>query len=365
MIYSNLCNNNVSKLGIGIMRHDPNNFNKTQQIIDIAMSNGINYFESCYFYLNGKCEQILAKALSKYPRESYYLCGKMSVYGTLDINGNTPESIFEKQLKNNNTSYFDYYLIQAVDRRTIEIIKETNLIPFLQKKKEEGIIHNLGFSFHDTPDVLEEFINMGQWDCVQLQLNYYDWYFSTGKQNYEIVQKYNLPIIVMGGLKGGTLGDRMPKAAFNYVKENPINYAYKFLNTLSNVKVILSGASEENMLMDNIKFFDNEHTFTSEDLAIIKTILKIYRAQNLIDCSGCGYCLSVCPKNIDLKTTFELYNKILQGDKEALQQYVSLQKIEDGSPLNNCINCGRCEFKCPQHLKIRNILNNQIFTLRM
>ena len=245
MIYSNLCNNNVSKLGIGIMRHDPDNFNKTQQIIDMAMSNGINYFESCYFYLNGKCEQILAKALSKYPRESYYLCGKMSVYGTLGINGNTPESIFEKQLKNNNTSYFDYYLIQAVDKRTIEIIKETNLIPFLQNKKEEGIIHNLGFSFHDTPDVLEEFINMGQWDCVQLQLNYYDWYFSTGKQNYEIVQKYNLPIIVMGGLKGGTLGNHMPKAAFNYTKENPINYAYKFLNTLSNVKVILSGASEK------------------------------------------------------------------------------------------------------------------------
>lgn len=371
MVYEDLCKNRVSKLGLGIMRYNPLDSQHRQNIIDVAIANGVNYFESCYFYLNGKCEEILAKALSKYPRESYFLCDKMPIHGTLESDI-TPEEIFNEQLKNNNTDYFDYYLIQAVDKRAIQIIKDKKVIEFLNEKRKQGIIRNLGFSFHDIPEVLEEFIGLNNWDVVQLQLNYYDWYLSTGKDNYNICKKHNLPIIAMGGLKGGTLTNGLPREAMWALRNANYNisvadYGYKFLTTLGNVKVVLNGAFALNETMSNIKFFSNAENFglNLRELSAIKKAIEIYRDKNFISCTGCGYCLSECPMNIDIKTIFELYNKILKDkdDKESLDKYVTIWKSKTSS--FSCIRCGKCERKCPQHLPIRNILSDRIFQMRM
>lgn len=372
MIYDTLCNNKVSKLGMGIMRHDPHNPQLTQKIIDTAMSNGVNYFESCYFYLDGQCEKILAYALSKYPRNSYYLCGKMPVHGTLENRNNSPEKIFEEQLKNNNTNYFDYYLIQAVDKRAIQIIKDTNLIEFLNQKRKQGIIKNLGFSFHDLPEVLEEFIKMNHWDLAQLQLNYYDWYLSTGKENYYICKKYNLPIVVMGALKGGTLTQGLPSEALKVLKNAnpkliPSEYAYKFITTLSNVKIILNGSPSLDETMNNIGFFSNTNNFGlyPKELSAMKEAIEIYKNKNFINCTGCGYCLPGCPQKIKIKDIFELYNNILKDkdDKESLVNYVDIWKSKYSS--FSCTECKKCEKKCPQHLNISKILKDRVFQLRM
>ena len=367
--YNELCGNLVSKMGMGFMRYNSNNYKEIENAIDYSIKNGVNYFESCYFYLDNKCESLLSKALSKYPRSTYYLCGKMPVHGVLE-SGKTPEMIFDEQLNNCQTSYFDYYLIQAVDKRVFEIIEKHDLINFLNKKREQGFIKNLGFSFHDTPDVLEEFIQKNNWDLIQLQLNYFDWYISTGKQNYEICKKYNIPIVVMGGLKGGTITDRLPKKAKDILcvdNIKPYEYAYKFLTTLSGVKVILNGSSRFDELKYNIDFFSNQENFILKKNQldkILKTV-DIIRKSSIIDCHNCGYCMPKCPKNIDVKDIFTLYNKIMidKDDKDSLFEYVKIQKGRYSS--FNCIKCGNCEKICPQHLKIRDIFNNKIFQLRM
>ena len=353
------------------MRHNPNDFNNTQQIIDYSIENGVNYFESCYFYLDYKCEKIISKALSKYSRDKYFLCGKMPVHGILETR-KVPNDIFIEQLNNCNTDFFDYYLIQAVDRRALKIIEDSNLIEFLNKQKKCGLIKNIGFSFHDTPDVLSEVLDLNDWDFVQLQLNYYDWYISTGRQNYEICKNKNLPIVVMGGVKGGTLTNNLPNQAINLLnsinpKIKPVDYAYKFLTTLDNVKTILHGSPYIKDLKYNINFFSDPSRYGlyPEELQGIKQTIEIYKNKNYINCTGCGYCMSVCPQKIKIKDMFNLYNLILKNEDNHsyLKQYVEIQKGDFSS--FNCIGCKRCENICPQHLNIREIFNKNIFQLRM
>lgn len=340
------------------MRLDKNNFIEIQRVIDISMNHGINYFESCMFYLNNQCEELLTKALQKYPRKSYEICAKMAVHGILEISSDKkPDSLFKNQLDKHDTEYFDYYLVQAIDRHAIPIMVETGLIPFLQKKKKEGIIKKLGFSFHDTPEVLEKVIKMADWDFVQLQLNYYDWFLSTGKKNYEICQKYRLPIHVMGALKGGLLTN-------NRIGLDAV-YGYKFLNTLKNVDLVLLGPDNSDVLLKDIGILHGNLSLYKKELALIKETIKRYSKQGYIDCSGCGYCKESCPRNIPIKEIFSLYNQILKNPRDE----VSLKKliaIEKGKNSNfNCVDCGQCEKMCPQHLRIRKLFKENIFLMRM
>lgn len=369
MIYNTINDLTPSIMGIGIMRHDANDFNTTQNIIDLCMKNGINYFESCYFYLNNNCEKILAKALKKYPRDSYILCGKMPVHGVLERK--SIEDVFSEQLKNCNTNYFDVYLLQALDRNCFDILKKQNAIEFLNKKREQGIIKNFGFSFHDTPEILEKYISMNNWDCIQLQLNYYDWYISMGKELYSICSKYNLPIIVMGGVKGGTICENLPEEAKKILKNlNPnipiVYWAYKFLTTLSNVKIILSGANNIEQIQQNIDFFNDKNNFglCKYEIEYIKKVIELYKEQNYIGCTSCGYCMSECPQRINIKDVFNLYNNILKNkdDKNSRDLYLKILK-SDNSPLD-CRGCGKCSKKCPQHLDISSFMHKQIFALR-
>lgn len=369
MVKNELCGEQVSKMGIGIMRHDIDNFQLTQEIIDISMSHGINYFESCYFYLNNQCEKILSKALSKYNRSDYVLCGKMPVHGTLERE--TPEQVFEKQLKNCDTDYFDFYLLQALDRNSFDILEKTKAIDFLIEKKKQGIIKHLGFSFHDTPDVFKRYISLYKWDCVQLQLNYYDWYIGVAKQLYEICEQNNLPIIVMGGVKGGTLSDKLPEEAKRLLRRlNPnvpvVDYAYKFLTTLPQVKIVLSGANTISQIKENISFFSDKDKFGlyKHEIPYLKEVISIYKSKNLIDCTECGYCTNECPNNIKIKELFSLYNIILKDkSQEAFERYMDIQKSDYSS--FKCVQCRKCERKCPQHLKITEIFHTKIFQLRL
>lgn len=346
------------KPGIGLMRLDRKNFIEIQKVVDIAMNHGINYFESCMFYLDSQCEELLTKALQKYPRESYEICAKMAVHGILETRRDkNPDILFKKQLYEHNTEYFDYYLVQAVDRRAIPIMVESGLIPYLQIKRKEGVIKKLGFSFHDTPDVLEKVIKMADWDFVQLQLNYYDWFLSTGKKNYEICQKYGLPIHVMGALKGGLLtSDRIGLDTI---------YGYKFLNTLKNVELVLFGPDNSDILLKDIDIFHKDLSLYKKELALIKEAIKRYSKQEHIDCSGCGYCEEFCSRAIPVKEIFSLYNQILKNprDEEILRKLIAIEKSDNSN--FDCLDCGNCEKVCPQHLNIRKLLRENIFLMRM
>lgn len=353
-----------NKIGIGFMRHDPSNFLNTQKIVDSAMQSGVNYFESCYFYLGGQCEHIVQESLNKYPRESYQLCAKMPVKGILE-NIKNPDKIFQEQLNNLHTDYFDVYLLQALDASCLNILQETKVIPYLLQKKKEGKIKQLGFSFHGTPYHLEKLLSLACWDVIQLQLNYYDYFLSSGKENYKLAEKYNIPIIVMGPTKGGTLINNLPAAARSLLGEEWKFYPYKFLFSLPKVKMILTGAENEFQLNENINYIQNKLApLTEKEWQLLEQVINIYRKNNYIQCTGCNYC-QPCPSGINISYYFKEYNNILKEGTNYYNFNNYMEFCRDNMPNFICLNCGRCEKMCPQHLNIRQLFSSLIFQMRL
>lgn len=340
------------------MRHNPKDFITTQKIIDTAFENKITYIETCNFYLNSKCEEIAARALEKYPRESYHLCAKLPAKGTLEYFKDA-SIIFEQQLKTLNTDYFDTYLLQALDKSCFQILLETGTIQYLLKQKAAGRIKRFGFSFHDTAPVLEQYLKLGCFDVVQIQLNYYDWYLSVGKDNYEMCRKYDIPIIVMGPTKGGTLINNLPleaRSVFSDYKAAPLD----FFKRLDGIETILTGANTTEMLLENINYMKQPITYKDSQF---EEAINIYKKQNFIQCTGCGYC-NDCPVHINIKKYFYNYNQILlDKNYSGFEDYMAFFKESD--PLQKCINCGRCEHMCPQHLPIRELFYKNIFQMRL
>lgn len=356
MIY----NNNISLLGLGFMRHNPQDFQLTQQLVDYAMQSGINYFETCQFYLDKQCENIVTRALSKYDRTQYFLCGKYDTkgYGVVNL-----EEEFNASLRHCNTSYFDIYLLQALDRTTFENVKIA--YPFFLEKKKEGKIKQLGFSFHDTQDILIQYLDQYDWDIVQIQINYYDWYLGDAKNLYQVLKERNLPIIAMGPFKGGTLTVKQPKEIQEYFTIPTLSHlAMHFLQTLSQIKIILTGAETLPQLKENVQLINN-YSFSQTDQQYCKRILEYYSQQNQILCSGCKYCETVCPRHIPISKTFNLYNHILREpqDTNLRKEFSALTKSNNS--FLNCIGCRSCEQRCPQHLPISQYLRQQLFTARL
>ena len=214
------------------------------------MSHGINYYEVASFYLDFHCEEIAAKALKKYPRDSYKLCNKFDILNAREachkgIIEPFLQNLFDSQLKNCQTDYFDYYLIQAMDRNVIKYLKDYPIYDFFKKKKEEGLIKNFGFSFHDDHTTLKYFLDNYEWDCCQIHLNYYTWYLGEGKLLYNELKSRNMPMFIMGPLHGGRLINGHPQQIRDFF---PMNYlihlGMHFLQTLSGVDMILTGANE-------------------------------------------------------------------------------------------------------------------------
>ena len=348
------------------MRHE----NNSGELVDYAISHGVNYFEACTFYLNEQCESVVRKSLEKYPRDSYYICDKLSVLGT-DFNTLDLEQFFNEQLQKCGVDYFDVYLLQALDRNCLTILENNDLIGFFNKKREEGKILNFGFSFHDTVDILDKFLEMNEWDCVQMQLNYYDWYLGSAKPIYQRLVEKKLPIIVMGPCKGGTITDRLPikiqhdfNAAFPHMKLYEI--AHGFLRQLSGVKVVLTGAANITQLQEVVDFYNADfRKFTNQDVAIIQTILKAYCDLNTIQCTGCNYCQKVCPIHIDISKLFWYYNNIItnMNREENAKAYYDL--LKGPTSFFECLHCHKCEGICPQHLPIPHLFNERLFPMRL
>lgn len=351
-------------LGIGFMRHHLDNFNTTQEIVDFAMKNKVNYFESCYFYLNGQCESIVEKSLKKYSHENYEICAKMPVVGVLE-NIKNPDIIFQEQLKNLNVDFFDVYLLQALDIRCLKILEETKVIPYLLKKKKEGYIKKLGFSFHGTPYHLEKILSLKCWDIVQLQLNYFDYFLSCGKELYEIAIKYKIPIYVMGANKGGLLIQQLTEEQKRILGFEWKFFPYKFLASLPGIERILIGAENLDWVQEDICYIKNKLSpLTQDEWHSIEKIIEIYKQNNYIQCTGCNYC-QPCPAKINISYFFKEYNNILLQGKQYCNFTEYMEYSRENFPHLTCINCGRCEKMCPQHLKIRELFRNNIFSLRI
>ena len=355
-------NLDISAIGFGLMRlpqkdGEPD-IAKTQAMVDYAMEHGINYYDTAWFYHSGKSELAAGEVLKKYPRNSYYLADKMPLRILKDKSEVLPT--FEEQLKKCQTDYFDFYLAHNINKREWKILKDCNVYEQLLEKKKEGKIKYLGFSIHDTPELLEEVVKTYKWDFVQLPINPIDWKTVDAKRQYEIATKAGLPIVVMNPLKGGQLSTLSEKAVEILKTANPnvspSSWSLRYSASLPNVFVVLSGMTELEHVMDNVKTFTNFKPLTENEQKFLESAIAVYNSSGAISCTYCQYCTG-CPVGIDIPKNFLMYNQYKATDRKD-RFVLAYESIKKENRADKCINCGICKNKCPQQLDIPNILKD-------
>ncbi|MEG2288414.1 MAG: aldo/keto reductase [Clostridium sp.] len=349
----------ISLLGLGCMRlplvegsTTDIDYIKAEEIVDYAYSNGINYFDTAYPYHGGQSEKFVGQALKKYPRGSFNLVTKLPIWiikEEADL-----ERIFNEQLANCQTDYFDFYLCHAIDAAKFKTIKDLNIYEFLCKKKAEGKIRYIGFSFHDVPSVLEEIADAYPWDFAQIQLNYLDWELYKSKEQYEILAEREIPCIIMEPVRGGALANPCEKSNEIFKAARPdmsiASWAIRYAATLPNVLTVLSGMSNMEQIQDNVATMSNFEPLTVEDYKVVDAALDAYKKNNTIPCTGCRYCMD-CPIGVDIPEVFKIYNDYAISKYKGVfkKQYLSLPEM---ARAHNCISCGACMNQCPQSFDI-------------
>ncbi|MBQ9089042.1 MAG: aldo/keto reductase [Lentisphaeria bacterium] len=320
--------------------------------VAIAMKHGVNYFDTAYFYHGGESENCAGKVLSQYPRSSYMLADKMPVSrarSAADV-----ERIFNEQLKKCKVDYFDFYLLHALNAGTWKKAQRLKVYEFLKKKKDEGKIRHLGFSFHDTPDVLKKIAEAYPWDFAQIQLNYLDWTIYRSREQYEILTRLGIPVIVMEPLRGGALATLNQSAREVFTRSNPdvsvASWAFRYVGSLPNVLCVLSGMTMTEHLMDNIKTFTNFKPLSPAEQNVITSALNAYQKTGIILCTACQYCMP-CPVGVNIPANFNIYNTLkINGNQQRFNRsYANLGKKQQAA---SCVSCGLCKKKCPQQIDI-------------
>lgn len=349
----------ISLLGLGCMRlplipgsTTDIDYNKAEEIIDYAYNNGINYFDTAYPYHGGQSEKFVGYALKKYPRDTYNLATKLPVW--LIKKEEDLEKYFNEQLENCQTDYFDFYLCHALDANRFKTIKDFKVFDFLMKKKEEGKIRHIGFSFHDKPEVLAEIVNEYPWDFAQIQLNYLDWELYNSKEQYEILAEKEIPCIIMEPVRGGTLANPCEESNEIFKAARPdmsvASWAIRYAASFPNVLTVLSGMSNMEQIIDNVSTMTNFQPITEKDSKVIAHALEAYKKNNTIPCTGCRYCMD-CPSGVNIPEVFKVYNSYAVSKFKSTfrSEYNSLP---DSEKSHNCISCGVCTSQCPQGINI-------------
>ena len=352
----------ISVIGFGAMRlpqkdGEPD-IEKTQEMVDYAMEHGINYYDTAWFYHGGKSELAVGEVMKKYPRDSYYLADKMPLRILKDKSEVIPT--FEEQLQKCRTDYFDFYLAHNINKREWEILKNCEVYEQLLEQKKNGKIKYLGFSIHDTPELLEEVVNTYKWDFVQLPINPIDWKTVDAKRQYEIATKAGLPVVVMNPLKGGQLSTLSEKAVEILKTANPdfspSSWSLRYSASLPNVFVVLSGMTELEHVTDNVKTFTNFKPLAEKEQEVLEKAIAVYNSSGAISCTYCQYCTG-CPVGIDIPKNFLMYNQYKATNRKD-RFTLAYESIKEENRADKCINCGICKTKCPQKLDIPELLKD-------
>ncbi len=350
----------ISKLGFGLMRlpkisEDSDTIDRDEafRLIDLAIKSGVNYFDTAYVYHGGDSERFAKEALSRYPRESYCLATKLPGWAIKDKGKHTDE-LFNEQLEKCGVDYFDFYLLHAVNRDIMTVFEKDNSYEYLTKKKEEGKIRHLGFSYHGDLEFFLELIDKYKWDFVQLQINYYDWEATDAKSYYKALEERNIPCIIMEPVRGGslhTLNDEARKVFEELGDDSAASYALRYDLELPAVLTILSGMSTYEQVADNIKTFTEAKPLTDVEKAAIEKANVLFRNNFAIPCTDCKYCVETCPAGVDIPACFKAYNEYNKTrDIDTLKKIYA--EISEEKRAHNCIECGICMEHCPQQIKI-------------
>ena len=397
MIYRDFKGQKLSQLGFGCMRFasDPETREidqaKVNAMFDLAIREGVNYFDTAYPYLGGKSEIAMAEGLSRYPRESYYLADKFpghSLTGPIDN-----IALFNVSLRKCRTDYFDFYLLHNVTEWSVQFYEseEYHIIPDLLQMKKEGKIRYFGFSCHAGPDLLDAFLTRheGIFDFVQIQLNYLDWTMQDAKAKCDIIRKHGLGIWVMEPVRGGKLavlpesesaklrglrdgggccdsgaaaagaassaggaccdsGAAAAAGDAGLAEPSDASYAFRFLQDMPGVTVILSGMNEVFQVEDNLRTFREENPLSDSERSVLLEI-----AENLkkgVPCTACRYCCDGCPMELDIPYLLQCYNDYKFAT--TMTPSMRIDALEEDKRPSACIGCGQCMHACPQGIDV-------------
>ena len=356
----------MKKFGLGCMRlplvdkNDPTSVNHEIfcEMVDTFLEHGFTYFDTAYMYHKNASEIVVREGLVKrHPRESFLLADKLPLI-SVKAEGD-PERLFNEQLEKTGAGYFDYYLLHNVNTNSLFRANKYGCFDFVKQKKEEGLIKHLGFSYHDSAELLDKILtDHPEFEFVQIQLNYLD-YDSISVQSrkcYETIVKHGRRVWVMEPVKGGMLAN-----PYEEVKEllkahnpdaSPSAWALRFAASHEAVDMVLSGMSSMEQLMENIALFENFVPLTEEEKAVLAKASEMINAKTAIPCTGCAYCVPHCPMNIPIPTYFSLYNAAAayQRMPNQMAYYTNFKRAHGHA--SACIACGACTTDCPQHIDI-------------
>lgn len=354
----------IKKLGFGLMRLPQKDgkidIEQTKTMVDMFLKAGFTYFDTAWAYA-GSEEAIREALVERYPRESFQLATKNAAW----INCKTKEDAiaqFETSLKQTGAGYFDFYLLHNLGESRTKVFDDFDMWSFVQEMKKEGKIKHVGFSFHSTPEELEEILKKHpETEFVQLQINYADWENPAiqSRACYEMARKYGKPVIIMEPVKGGMLASPPDTVAEVFKKANSnhsfASWAIKFAANLDGVITVLSGMSNIEQMQDNVSYMKDFTKLSEKEETIIKEAQEELAKIPLIPCTTCNYCAKVCPMNIGISGSFTAMNVLtlydnLAGAKHQEEWLVGRHGKKSAA---ECIKCGKCEQVCPQHIKIR------------
>ena len=358
----------IPKLGFGMMRlprvegSDVIDIDQTCIMVDEFLSAGMKYIDTAFVY-EGSEEAVRKALVDRHPRSDYLLATKLNA-GMLCHDEESAKQQFYTSLERTGAGYFDFYLLHAISKNNINKYNEYHIWDFVKELKEKGLVRNYGFSFHDSPEMLDQLLTEHpDVSFVQLQINYADWINPHVKSRdcYLVARKHNKPIVVMEPVKGGTLADPPEKVKELFDAYNPeasyASWAIRFVASLDGILTVLSGMSNVAQMKDNLSYMRGFEPLTEEEVKVIQQAQEAIASVPQIACTACHYCTEGCPMNINIPGIFRAYNEyLLYNDLEDAKGSYNF-RTKNGGKASECIKCGACEQQCPQHLEIRDLLD--------
>ena len=367
MIYKPFQDLQLSALGMGCMRlpmkEGAVDREAVREMVAYAMAHGINYYDTAWGYHDGESELVMGETLAEYPRDRFYLATKFPGY---DLS-NMPKvkEIFARQLEKCRVDYFDFYLFHNVCEMNIDAYLDPRfgIYDYLIEQKKAGRIRHLGFSCHGRYDVLKRFLEAygADMEFCQLQLNWLDWTFQGGEQKVKLLEEYGIPVWVMEPVRGGRLARLTPEQEATLKALRPeastVSWAFRFLQTLPQVTVTLSGMSDRRQLEENIATYETEQPLNGEELAALEAVSRQIQQQKALPCTACRYCTTHCPMELDIPYLISLYNEHVLTGGGFLAPMALMALPEEKKP-SACLHCQSCEQVCPQQIAISDMMED-------